>query len=53
MGRPLLLLEAAYSYRENGEDRLTELFATALDAHPGLCRGVYMGSSSCRAASGT
>ncbi len=41
MGRPLLLLEAAYSYRVDGEDRLTELFATALSAHPGFCRELH------------
>jgi hypothetical protein len=40
MGRPLLLLEAAYCYRANGEDRLTELFAAALDVHPGFCRAL-------------
>ncbi len=41
MGRPLLLLEAAYSYRDNGEDRLTELFAAALNSHPGFCHELH------------
>jgi hypothetical protein len=41
MGRPLLLLEAAYSYRASGEDRLTELFAATLASHPGFCRALH------------
>jgi hypothetical protein len=38
VGDPLLLLEAASSYRGDLEDRLTELFATALSEHDGFCR---------------
>jgi hypothetical protein len=41
MGRPLLLLDAAYAYRDNSEDRLTELFACALDSRPGFCRELH------------
>lgn len=37
MGDPLLLLEAASSYRGDQEDRLTEVFATALSEHGALC----------------
>lgn len=41
MGRPMLLLEAAHSYRVGGEDRLTELFAATAAGHPGFCRGLF------------
>ncbi len=38
MGEPLLLVEAAGSYRSGSEDRLTEIMATALNAHDGFSR---------------
>ena len=41
MGEPLLLTDAAESYRRDSEDRLTEIFATALDAHPQFCRSLH------------
>ena len=36
MGDPKLLIEAAVSYRLDGEDRLTELLASTLNSHPGF-----------------
>ena len=38
MGDPLLLVVAASRYRGDLEDRLTEIFATALSEHEGFCR---------------
>lgn len=38
VGEPLLLLEAASRYQGDLEDRLTEMFAVALDAHDAFCR---------------
>jgi hypothetical protein len=40
VGDPLLLLEAASSYRGDLEDRLTEVLATALSEHDGFCRAL-------------
>jgi hypothetical protein len=40
VGKPLLLVGAAQSYGHDGEDRRTELLATALDTHIGFCRAL-------------
>lgn len=36
-----VLLDAAYSYSDNGEHRLTELFATVLTAHSELANALF------------
>ena len=40
MGEPLLIIDAARSYGKDGENRRTELLATGLDAHMGLCEAL-------------